>query len=203
MKLNEIIETHQLDEVSLRQAIAAGVIGASALMPSKIGQTSMQSLGQVQLSPQKLMPSAVYPEEDTLTQAVLKKYNIEPELAKDVVQLAYKHEYSDFPKAKDLLAVIGVESSFRPHAKSELPRDPARGLMQVRANVWNVNPEDLHDVELNIQHGSKILNTYYKKFRGNKAAAIQAYNVGETAFRGGDRNPEYLQKVMKELSLYR
>ena len=93
-----------------------------------------------------------------------------------------------------LLSVIGVESSFNPRSVSALSRDPALGLMQVRPGVWNIDPSQLDDLENQIKHGVTILKKYHNKLQ-NPEDTLQAYNLGITRFRRGDRNPRYVAKV--------
>lgn len=128
-----------------------------------------------------------------LAKMLAKKYRVSEELVQEVVDLAYKYESPDFPKAIDILAIIGVESSFDPSAKSQLKHDPAVGLMQVRPGIWNIKPSDLATVEQQIKHGSQILSHYYKKL-GNAEDAVQAYNIGITNFNRGRRNERYVSK---------
>ena len=194
MKLKDILEPQQqLDEVTLKQVAAAGLIGAAGLLPPTL--TS---------HPERMSrPAIVQPvdQQGPMVQQVTNKYNITPQLAKEVVALAYKYEHPDFPTAKDILAIVGVESSFRPEVQSKLKKDPGRGLMQVRAGVWNLDPEELNDIEANIKHGSQILHKYYTKLQ-NKQAAVQAYNVGITDYRKGIKNPRYLKKYQQEYGQY-
>jgi soluble lytic murein transglycosylase-like protein len=110
-----------------------------------------------------------------------------------VVELAFEYEHSEFPKAEDILAVIGVESSFNPDSVSGLRRDPAVGLMQVRPGIWDIDPEHLEDIENQIKYGARILTQYYRRL-GDKEAALQAYNLGITKFRRGGRNQRYVDK---------
>jgi hypothetical protein len=67
--------------------------------------------------------------------------------------------------------------------------------------VWNIDPEELEDIESNIKHGADILHRYYKKLN-NKTAAVQAYNVGITDFRRGVKSPRYLSKYQQEYGRY-
>ena len=128
-----------------------------------------------------------------LAKMLAKRYRVSESLVQEVVDLAYKHESPVFPKAADILAIVGVESSFDPNAKSALKRDPAVGLMQVRPGVWNIKPGDLSTVEQQIKHGAQILSHYYKKL-GDKESAVHAYNIGITKFRRGGRNERYVSK---------
>jgi soluble lytic murein transglycosylase-like protein len=66
--------------------------------------------------------------------------------------------------------------------------------------AWNEDPNKLlNDVEYNIKKGSEILKRYYKRF-GSAEEAVQAYNIGETAFKRGKESPDYLKKYKTNLS---
>lgn len=189
-------DAQQLDELSLKQAVASGIIGAAALLgtaPTK------------QVSP----PQHIAKQEKTiaertveLTGAVLNKYNVNKDDAWQIVSHAIKHEDKIFPKAEDILAIVGIESSFKPQAKSKLKHDPALGLMQVRPKVWGLTKTELSTPEEQILVGSKILKHYYTK-TGNSKKAVHAYNVGITNFNNNRKlNPEYVAKYETERKLY-
>ena len=132
-------------------------------------------------------------ERTALGKMLARRYRVSESLVQEVVDLAYKYESPTFPKAADILAIVGIESSFDPSAKSSLRHDPAVGLMQVRPGVWNIKPGDLGTVEQQIRHGSQILSHYYTKL-GNKEDAVTAYNIGITRFNRGGRNERYVSK---------
>jgi len=134
-----------------------------------------------------------------LARTIAKKYRVSRKLIQQVVELAYKYEDPTFPKAADILAIVGVESSFNPESRSRLRHDPAIGLMQVRPGIWNINAAELRSIESNIKHGANILRHYYKKL-GSAEAAVQAYNLGLTRFRKGGRNKRYVAKYRLELA---
>lgn len=143
---------------------------------------------------------------DKLAAAVSKKYKVDSAVLKQVVTAARKYEHPDFPTAKDILAVAGVESSFNPNAKSRLKRDPAQGLMQVRPRVWDIPEEDITTIDGQIKHGATILRQYYEKL-GSREAALHAYNVGianhkKSASNPAKGNPRYVPKINKDRSLY-
>jgi hypothetical protein len=211
---DEILEMEQLDEITLKQAITAGMVGATTLAP----QTSPNPVTQERpaivqkapeqspsLSPPHLrMKSRVWDtwrSNEQLSTEIATKYKIDKENAAQIVKVARKNAHADFPTTEDILAIIGIESSFQSSAKSQLKRDPALGLMQVRANVWKIPPRELFDVERNIEHGTRILRLYYKKLK-SKGAAIQAYNVGIGNLKKGRGNETYLRKHQIERSNY-
>lgn len=212
MKVNDILDQEQLNELNLKHALAAGIVGTSLMSPMKAGnaqqdmthRTPPQQRQVTQNDLQPVTPTAkhIYPKAAAMVKRVEAKYtDVDEELASKIVELAHKYEKPTFPRAKDILSIIGVESSFDPEAQSALKRDPALGLMQVRPGVWNINPQALEDVESQIRYGSDILHYYYKKLH-NKEAAVQAYNVGLTEYNKGNGAPQYLGKYNNEMQLY-
>lgn len=207
MKLCEIVELperEQLDEINLKQAIAGGAMALGSLMSQPVHHelppvepshlADMNAAKQAQLMNKKV---------DTLANNILKKYRVSPDLAKKVASLAQKHEKASFPKAEDILAIVGIESSFKPNSVSGLKKDPAVGLTQVRPGVWGLNPQQLlGDVEMQIKTGSDILHKYYQRL-GNAEDAVHAYNVGIGNFKRGNHNLKYVDKYKNEVRLYR
>jgi hypothetical protein len=137
-----------------------------------------------------------------LVKVILKRHKVEQPLAEQIVALAHKYERNDFPRAIDILAVVGIESEFRPHVKSQLATDPAVGLMQVRLGIWKINPKEMADIENHIKYGSRILADYYDQLKGNKKAAIIAYNAGITAYRNREYTYRYVRKFEIEHASY-
>lgn len=131
---------------------------------------------------------------------IVDRYNIDRELAHSVAQAADNHQYADFPKAEDIIAIVAIESSFNPKAKSKLKKDPAYGLTQIRHQVWKkqIGNDDMSNVDNQIRHGAAILAHYYARTK-NKDKAIMAYNVGITAALRGKKNEEYLRRYNHEL----
>ena len=113
--------------------------------------------------------------------------------------MAFKYEDETFPRAEHILAVVGIESSYNPASVSRLRHDPARGLMQVRPGVWNIDPSELQNIEGQIKHGAEILRLYHQKLK-DEDDAVQAYNIGFTNFRRGQTNPRYLNKFQNEVN---
>lgn len=210
MKLHEIALTEeQLDEARLRHALAAaGLAGSLALSGAAAeDRPSSQQLSPLPSttashtirSPQQLVSASPIP---ALTQAILDKYDVDPRLAQRVATAAKKYERPTFPKAEDILAIIGIESSFDPSSVSGLPRDPAKGLMQVRPGVWNLSAKSLSTIDKQIKVGSTILHSYYNKLQ-SIPDAVHAYNVGLTNFNHGTNlNPDYVRKFADERKLY-
>lgn len=208
MKLNEIMsEEHlsaeQLNEISAKQIIAAGALAAAALglythSPSE--KISPEHSGKVDYTTREAVKLEA--EIDKLTALVTSKYKIKKDEAKAIVLLAKKYEKPVFPKAKDILAIIGIESSFNSTAVSSLKKDPAVGLMQVRPGVWGIAASSLrNDVNKQIEFGSDILHKYFNKLK-DKSDAVRAYNIGLTNFRNGkqeDAQMRYLDKYNSEV----
>lgn len=137
-----------------------------------------------------------------LVKIIVKRHKVNEDLALQIVELAHKYERDDFPRAVDILAVVGIESEFRPHVKSQLDTDPAVGLMQVRLGIWKINPKEMKDIENHIKYGTQILGEYYDQLKGNRKAAIIAYNAGITAYRNGQYTQRYVRKFEIEHASY-
>jgi hypothetical protein len=133
---------------------------------------------------------------------IIATYKIPPTLAHQIVDYAYKHRRTTFPQTRDIIAIVGIESSFKPRAKSSLTTDPAIGLMQIRSNVWRIPLHDLYNIEKNVFHGADILEQYYRELGNRRENAVQAYNIGITAFREGGTNLAYLHKYKQEVVRY-
>jgi hypothetical protein len=208
MKLHEIALTEeQLDEARLRHALAAaGLAGALALSGSSGNHTDRP----VQTPSPHITQSTQAPRVQgttkqhiaAMTDAILDKYDVNPNLAHRVATTAKKYEYPNFPKAEDILAITGVESSFDPTSKSGLQHDPALGLMQVRPGIWNLSPRALSTIDKQIKVGATILHSYYQKL-GSVEAAVHAYNIGLTNYRHQTNlNPNYVNKYSNERKIY-
>ncbi len=205
MKLHElrpdVLIEERLDEITTRQVLAAGTLAAAALGISfKHGTTTIQ---KPILTKKQDQQAALEGEIDRLTQAVTSRYDVDEAEARSIVLLAKRYEKPEFPKARDILAIIGIESSFNAAAVSKLKKDPAVGLMQVRPTVWGIKAAELrNNVSKQVQFGSDVLHRYYLKLK-DREAAVQAYNVGLTNFNLG-KQPEaqrrYLQKYTAELA---
>jgi len=225
MKLHEILPEDQLDEKSLKHAIAAGIVGTSLAFPGGSSKDKLPSVrpevsrqevankqserepGMVKIGGQRFDIRPPKPELDIkppslererLSRQIAQRYRVGMDLATQVVDLAFKYEDSVFPKAKDILAIVGIESSYNPESRSRLPRDPALGLMQVRPKVWNIDPKNLQSMDAQIRIGADILKQYNDQLEDTDDA-IQAYNVGLTRFRRGRTSQRYLRKYQAEI----
>ena len=138
---------------------------------------------------------------DTITE----EYNVDSALVRDVLHYVDKHAHKVFPKREDLLAIIGIESSWRPHAVSPLKVDPAIGLTQIRPGVWRKfisSAEELLHIENQIKYAAKILH-YNFKLTENPEDAIIAYNVGYGSWLEGRFTDDYLMKFLIERDKFR
>lgn len=208
MKLQEVLCEDQVDE-KLRDVIAAGLIAAGSLSPQVIKDSppptssiSAQKSSTTQKSSTILKKQQAMKEIEVMAAAIQKRYKIDKAKAQEIVNLAKKYEKPTFPKAVDILSVIGVESSFKANSVSNLKKDPAVGLMQVRPKTWGLDKSQLATPEDQIKVGADILHKYYSKL-GSGDKALHAYNIGITNFkRGTGLNPKYVDKVNAEQDRY-
>lgn len=135
------------------------------------------------------------PTKDKLADAISSRYRIDSQFAKQVVEFAHMYGNASFPTPKDILAIISIESSFNPTAKSKLKKDPAVGLTQIRPNVWKrlIKPGELTSTENQVKYAAMILTQYHAKL-GDVTSAVNAYNVGLTAHLRGTTNHKYIRK---------
>ena len=99
-----------------------------------------------------------------------------------------------------LKAVAKAESSFNPKAVSG---SGAAGVMQLMLKTAEyLGVKDIFDAEQNIMGGAKYLSELIKKYDGNTALALAAYNAGSgnVAKYGGippfNETKNYISKVM-------
>lgn len=126
-------------------------------------------------------------------QRISEKYRVDKSFASEVVGLAFKYgNDKQYPRPADILAIISIESNFRPHVKSALKRDKAEGLTQIRPRVWRhlIPSGALKSIENQVKYSSMILTQYYA-ILGDEKAATNAYNVGLTSHQRGKWNPRY------------
>lgn len=100
-----------------------------------------------------------------------------------------------------VLAVVSVESGFRPEAVS--PKG-AQGLMQLMPRTAaSLGVEDAFDPEQNLDAGVRHLESLLKLYDGNLTRALAAYNAGQGAVaRHGGVPPyretrEYVRRVLE------
>ncbi len=125
---------------------------------------------------------------ELLSQHIAETYWVKPQLANNIVQTVYAHtDSTDFPGPVLVLAVMAIESSFRPDVISYAG---ALGLMQVKP-VHNPGTT----IEDNILTGIWVLQKYRMRV-STDVGAIMAYNIGITAFKSGRTNDKYVDKVV-------
>lgn len=102
-----------------------------------------------------------------------------------------------FPSKPLVLAIVKVESNNKPSAIN----GNAVGLMQVVAK----SPKDkaaLLNPDYNLRRGIDLLRSYYASLGNNAEAAVEAYNVGLTAYlenRCPERAKKYWDKIQRIL----
>lgn len=103
-------------------------------------------------------------------------------------------ESKTFPTAMDILAVMGVESSFDPNARGE----GGLGLMQINPSVHKI--ENLGSISVNVINGIRILDEYRNLSKSDDHALVY-YNAGPSGGRSicPDKtcNAGYVQKVKR------
>jgi len=103
-----------------------------------------------------------------------------------------------------VLAVVSVESGFRPEAVS--PKG-AQGLMQLMpATAASLGVADAFDAAANVEGGARHLGALVARYGGDLKKALAAYNAGEGAvdqYRGIPPYGETRSYVSKVLSRYR
>ncbi len=94
-----------------------------------------------------------------------------------------------WPTPLAVASIIEIESQYHREAVSDCG---ARGLMQV-SPIWSGNLPDANyqSVSGNIRDGIYLLNRLYKKYDGNRMAAILSYNSGRYAYNAGQAWPVY------------
>jgi hypothetical protein len=192
----QILESEQemLEEGIVKNAIVGAAIAGAGLLALHSGKE--QPVNPVSVSGKV---GNVNPERDMLVSKVLSKYKIGEQKAHQIVGAAMKHADPVFPKAHDILAVIGKESTFNEKAVSNVG---AKGLMQVRPKIWNLGHGELDTIDGQVKHGVAILKAYHKKF-GTVDSTLHSYNIGETNFRNKKNlNPKYVENFHKERELY-
>ncbi len=120
-----------------------------------------------------------------------------------ILQVAQSHNLDP-----DLIkAVVHVESSFQPHARSY---KGAMGLMQLMPQTARrFGVTDAYHPDQNVTGGARYLRELLDRYAGNETLAIAAYNAGEGAV---DRyvgvppyseTQQYVRRVLKMRDAYR
>jgi soluble lytic murein transglycosylase-like protein len=107
---------------------------------------------------------------------IARRYRVQRSAVESVVALAERH----FPiDPVLLLAIVGVESSWRPWAVGDVGEV---GLCQVRPDLHGASATELANPAVNLRIAAKVLRHCLKRSRGDIAGAVARYNGrGEAA----------------------
>jgi len=126
--------------------------------------------------------------EANITKYILTYYKrVPPILAKEISKIILeKSEEHNVPYPL-IMAVTEVESDFNPFSVSKLKIDPARGLMQVRYNVWKEtlglkNAYDLHSISGGIDAGTRVLRKYLDDTKNDLDKTLYKYVGKDTSY---------------------
>ena len=125
-----------------------------------------------------------------ITNYILKYYKkVPPVLAREIAKVALEKSAEHNVSFHVIVAVMEVESNFDPFSVSKLKTDPARGLMQVRYNVWKESlgmksAYDLHSVTGGIDAGTRVLRTYLDQTKNNLEKTLYKYVGKNKAYVG-------------------
>jgi len=121
-----------------------------------------------------------------LAARIARRYRVERSAVERVVALAETHLPVD-PAL--LLAIVGVESSWRPWtvgAKGEV------GLCQVRPDIHGATATQLTDPAINVRTAAKVLRHCLKRSGGDIAGGVARYNGR------GEAAEKYAARVLRE-----
>lgn len=124
--------------------------------------------------------------DSALARRIARRYRVERSAVERVIASAEKHFPADPPL---LLAIVGVESSWRPWAvggKGEV------GLCQVRPDMHGASATELAEPEVNVRIAAKLLRHCFKRSGGDIAGAVARYNGR------GDAANDYAARVLNE-----
>ena len=176
------------------------IIGGTSSIKKNIAVKKLLE-AQTQIDELKKYPHhMIIKKRDKISHYVKNKYKKVPnvvveKIADEMITLSGKEEVP----IPILIGIISVESSFNPSSAS---KKLARGLMQVRWDVWKAGLKkdlglksqfDLHNIKEGMQAGIYIFKHYMKKNEGDMSLALYDY-VGK------DRN--YVTKVCEAIGDY-
>ena len=161
------------------------VVGLSFLL-IWASETSLRAYGAIPTPP-------VAPAVRALQDFIVQKFKRSEEEAAEIVLAAFRYGGVKFPTPVDILAVVGVESSFQSDAIHRI--GPSVGLMQINAKAHKEDPENLLDVQENIRKGVEILTQYSRGRR--EEATLLAYNAGPANVSCTACSSPYISKVKK------
>jgi hypothetical protein len=138
-------------------------------------------------------------EDLALVSNITTRFKLPVPVIADIVSLAAKYAFEDFPKKHDILAIIAVESSYK--AKALL--QGCYGLMQVqkKSHLNKIQGRSLYLATVNIEIGASILRQYYLLLNKDKRAAILAYNAGIGNYLKKRYKMQYYTKYRNQLAL--
>lgn len=117
---------------------------------------------------------------------ISRRYRVEASAVERVVALAERH----FPVDPGLLlAIVGVESSWRPWAVGAAGEV---GLCQVKPDLHGASANELADPAVNIRVAARLLHRCLKRSQGDIPGAIARYNGR------GRAAEEYAERVLRE-----
>ena len=123
---------------------------------------------------------------ECITKYILTYYKkVPPILAKEISRVILEKAAEHNVPYPVIMAVTEVESNFNPFSVSKLKTDPARGLMQVRYNVWKEtlglkSAYDLHSISGGIDAGTRVLRKYLDDTKNDLDKTLYKY-VGKNA----------------------
>ena len=121
-----------------------------------------------------------------LAARIARRYRVERSAVDRVVALA-EHHFPVDPAL--LLAIIGIESSWRPWAvgsKGEV------GLCQVRPDIHGATATELAEPAINVRIAAKLLRRCFRRSGGDVAGAVARYNGR------GEAAKDYAARVLGE-----
>lgn len=121
-----------------------------------------------------------------IAERIARRYRVAQSAVDRVAVLAAKHFPSDPPL---LLALIGIESSWRPWAAGAAGEI---GLCQVRPGLHGASAAELIDPEANIATAARVLRRCLDRAGGDMRGALRRYNGR------GPAAERYATKVLRE-----
>jgi soluble lytic murein transglycosylase-like protein len=130
--------------------------------------------------------NAPEPADTGLAKRIARRYRIAQSAVERIIALAERHFPAD-PAL--LLAIVGVESSWRPWAVGTVGEV---GLCQVRPDVHGVSETALADPNVNIRVAARVLRQCLARSGGDVAGAVARYNGR------GAAADDYARRVLEE-----
>ena len=114
----------------------------------------------------------------------------------EILRAAEANAYADFPKVKDILAVVAVESGYNAKAIHR----GSYGLMQIekKSHADKIKGRSIFNPSTNIEIGASVLHEYYLLLNKSEKAATLAYNSGIGNYLKGRSKIAYYRKYRKE-----